>query len=666
MIAQRRLPHAWLDSLVILLLAAALIWPLFRLKYLDNWPSIESTFIADGRMLNEQLPHPGWQPLWYCGTRFDYIYPPALRYGTALIARAIGSTTARSYHLYTAIYYVLGIVAAYWLVRIGSGSRIGAILSAAGVALVSPSFLLLPIIRKDSAFWTPQRLHVLMGYGEGPHISAVCALPAALALTFLALRSRRPAALAGAAVFCALVVSNNFYGATSLAIFFPLVVWAVWVGEPRWSLLLRAAAIPVLAYALCAFWLTPAYLKITTVNLHWVSQPGNIWSEIIAAAAIAVFCAVSWHVGKRTPDRAWAIFVYGAAFLFSLDVLGFYYFGFRVVGEPPRLIPELDLVLILAVVELARTLWDRRKLRAVAVLLAIAFFSPAVIYLRHAYFSFPKANAIENRYEYLITKWVHDHLPQERVMATGTVRFWFNAWFDNAQLDGGSAQGMQNQVLPPLEWQVTAGNKAEPAVLWLQASGTDAVIVPDKKSLEWYHDFTTPEKFYGALPVLFDDQHGTLIYRVPRRFPGIGRIVDGAKIEAVGPIRDINDIETLKKYVDSVDSVDQQSVSVEWKGFDEVHVRAQTAEGQSVLLQESYDPAWRAFENGRPLSIRRESHMNFMFIETGPGDHQLDLRFETPLENRVGQGVFLFGLAAVAILFFKRSQPVTASAAPRT
>ena len=56
-----------------------LIKPLFRLKYLDNWPSIESTFIAEGRMLGEHLPHPGWQPLWYCGTRTDYIYPPALR-----------------------------------------------------------------------------------------------------------------------------------------------------------------------------------------------------------------------------------------------------------------------------------------------------------------------------------------------------------------------------------------------------------------------------------------------------------------------------------------------------------------------------------------------------------------------------------------------------------
>src|ERR1700732_1478679 len=99
---------AWLDSFLLFLLTTLLIWPLFRLKYLDNWPSIESTFIADARMLAARLPHPGWQPLWYCGTRFDYIYPPALRYGTALLSKIDHLSPARAYHLYTALLYSFG------------------------------------------------------------------------------------------------------------------------------------------------------------------------------------------------------------------------------------------------------------------------------------------------------------------------------------------------------------------------------------------------------------------------------------------------------------------------------------------------------------------------------------------------------------------------------
>src|SRR5580658_6074841 len=113
--------RTWLtDSLLIAILTTILIWPLFRLKYMDNWPSIESTFISDARMLGEHLPHPGWQPLWYCGTRIDYIYPPALRYGTTLISKVGHMVPARAYHLYTAFFYVLGIVAVYCLVRAGS------------------------------------------------------------------------------------------------------------------------------------------------------------------------------------------------------------------------------------------------------------------------------------------------------------------------------------------------------------------------------------------------------------------------------------------------------------------------------------------------------------------------------------------------------------------
>lgn len=653
MISRPGYRHKWFDSLLILLLAAALIWPLFRLKYLDNWASIESTFIADARMLNEHLPHPGWQPLWYCGTRFDYIYPPALRYGTALLARTIHSTTARAYHLYTAIYYVFGILAVYWLVRVGSGSRGGALLASAGVALISPSFLLLPIIRADSGFWIPQRLHVLMRYGEGPHISSLCVLPAALALSFVALRGRRPDMLAGAAVLCALVVSNNFYGATSLAIFFSLVVWAVWISNPKTDVLLRAIAIPLLAYSLCAFWLTQSYLKITSENLHWVSQPSNNWSRVIALVVIALFCLASWAWGKHRPERSWAVFIWGAALLLSLHVLGFYYFGLRIVGEPPRLIPELDLVLVLVVVEAARALWKRPKLRAVAVALVLAAFSPAVFYLQHAYLPFPKAASIDNQYQYVTTKWIHENLPDSRVMPVGSLRFWFNAWFDNAQLDGGSAQGMLNQMLPDLEWQITAGEKPEPAVRWLQAAGVDAIIVPSRESSEPYHDYAKPEKFRGVLPVLYDDQHGTAIYRVPRAYPGIGRIVDAAKIAQVGPVRSGDDVDTLKKYLAIVEGAGRTPTSVAWKGFDEVQVRAQTREGESVLLQETYDPAWRAYENGRRLPMHPEPFLHFMLIDAGPGNHEIDLRFETPLENQTGRGLFLAGIVAVAGLLYK-------------
>ncbi len=654
---------AWLDSFLLLLLTTALVWPLFTLEYLNNWPSIESTFIADARMLAARLPHPGWQPLWYCGTRFDYIYPPALRYGTALLARFGGVSTARAYHFYTGTLYVFGILAVYWMVRIGSGSRGQAWLASSGTALLSPSFLLLPAIRHDSPHWVPQRLHVLMAYGEGPHISALSVLPAALALSFLALSGKRPLAFAGAAVLCAFTVANNFYGATALAIFFPILAWSVWVGRREGTIWLRAAGIGALAYAVSAFWLTPSYLRVTMENLRLVATPGETRPRLIVFAAMAVYCIATWRWGRGRPERTWAIFAAGSTLFLSLYVLGFFYFGWHIVGDAPRLIPELDLALVLAGAALVSVLWRQPSLRdraivfplrsvLPAIVLAAAAY-PAIAYVRHAYFPFPKANHVENQYEFLVSKWMHDHLPGERALPSGTVRFWYDAWFDLAQQDGGSAQGMSNTTLPAANYQITAGDRGQTAILWMQALGTDAVIVPDRTSPEPYHDYQTPYKFRGLAPVLYDDQHGTEIYRIPRLYPGIGRVVKTSEMAALGPVAGGADIAALTRYVAAVENPEQGPTQVTWKSFDEADVQAQVSPGQAILLQETYDPAWRAYEDGRPVPIRLEPVMNFMLLDVSEGAHTIQLRFETPMENRIGRIVSGLGLALVLFLVWR-------------
>jgi hypothetical protein len=644
---------AWLDSFLLVLLASALVWPLFRLEYLNNWPSIESTFIADARMLADRLPHPGWQPLWYCGTRFDYIYPPALRYGTALLAKLGGVSTAWAYHFYTGALYVFGIAAVYWMVRTGSGSRGQAWLASLGTALFSPSFLLLPIIRRDSGYWIPQRLHVLMAYGEGPHISALSVLPAALAFSFIALGGKRPGAFAAAALLCAFTVANNFYGATALAIFFPILAWSVWVGRREGAVWLRAAGIGALAYALSAFWLTPSYLRVTTENLSLVATPGETGPRLIVFAVMVVFCIVTWRWGRGRPERTWAVFITGITLFLSLYVLGLEYFAWHIVGDAQRLIPELDLALLLAGAALVSSFWRRPKLRALAILIPLMAVYPAIRYVRHAYFPFPKAAHVENQYEFLVSKWVQEHLPGERVLPSGTVRFWYDAWFDLPQQDGGSAQGMLNRVLPAANYQITAGDSGETSILWMQALGTDAVIVPDRTSPETYHDYQTPYKFRGLAPVLYDDQHGTVIYRIPRIYPSIGRVVKTPEMAALRPVVGGVDAPGLTRYVAAVENLEQGPTQVTWKSFDEAEVRAHVSAGRAILLQETYDPAWRAYEDGRPVPIRPEPMMNFMLFDVPEGDHDLQLRFETPTENRIGRIVSGFGFALVLFLFWR-------------
>lgn len=650
----------WGDGLALYALTALLIWPLFGIVYLNIWGSIESTFMAHARFLVEHWPHPQWQPLWYCGTRFDYIYPPALTYGTALLSMAFSLPIPHAYHVYIGLFYCLGAPALYALVRAVSGSRWMAWGAAVSSVLVSPSFHALELIRIDalSMYSCPQRLNALVRWGEGPHISALSVLPLALAAAYWTLTRRSLVALSAAAVLCALVVSNNFYGAVSLAIFYPLLVWSVWVGHQEHDAWLWAAAIPVLAYGLTAAWLVPSYLRETTANLATVEASGTPSHVALAAAMIAMFLVLSYIFGRFRRDLVYPIFVTGTTALFALAVLGDAWFGLRVFGSSMRLVPELDLVLILAWLEICRRLAARASLRmprqaklwrAGAVALALAPLLFAGHYVRNAWRLYVEDHDYQQRVEYRLSTWMAENLPGVRTYVEGSTRFWFNVWHDVPQITGGSHQGALNQALVPAEWNLRSTEVGEWSKEWMQALGTGAAIVSDKTSQDVYPTVVDPRKFDGVLPVLLDNGAGDVIYQVPRRFPARARVVDEASVRDLPPLRDGWYRDRLQAYVRVVEQGPDSPVSQEWRGPEAMLLRASLDVGQLLLIQESYDPAWHAYLDDTELEIH-EDEMGQMLIMVPPGEREIVLRFELPLENRIGRILNVIALLVVAAL----------------
>jgi hypothetical protein len=641
------------DSILIFAAAALLVGPMFTMAYTTNWASIESTFIADARFLVGHLPHPGWQPLWYGGTRWDYIYPPALRYSTALVSKLFGVETVVAYHAYTSFVYCLGIAGVYALVRAGSSSRRLAVLAAAATALVSPSFLFLPELRHNVPWWTPQRLNVLVRWGEGPHISSLGMIGFALAASHRALERRRPLALAFAAVFCAAAVAHNFYGAIALSIFFPVLVWSIWIARPDWRVLARTGAIVALAYGLSAWWLSPSYLRITADNLSLVAQPGNAWSRAMAVVVTIVFAVASWKLGNRRPERSWPVFVSGSLILYSLNVLGSFYWGFRVTGEPIRLVPELDLAMILLAVLVFGFAWNWSSpmlhphfARGVAFACAILAFSTSARYVTHAWRQAQPDPSYRERVEYRIADWVARNALNDRNFVMGAVRFWYDAWNDLPQFGGGSEQGVLNQKITPTFWEVRLAPDPKASILWLQCFGTDLVTVSDERSEDPYHDYPFPKKFDGVLLLAFDDGKGTRIYRVPRRYSGLARVVRLSDVAQLTPTRNNADVERLQPYADAVEKGPDVRPSFEWRGTDEMRVRARYAAGDALLIQQSFDPNWHAEANGQPLKVRPDLALGQMIVETPPGQYEVRLHFPTPLENRIGW--ILTALAALS------------------
>jgi hypothetical protein len=150
--------------------------------------------------------------------------------------------------------------------------------------------------------------------------------------------------------------------------------------------------------------------------------------------------------------------------------------------------------------------------------------------------------------------------------------------------------------------------------------------------------------------VLFDDGQGTVIYRIPRTYAGIGRVVNEQIWRNVGPIHGGLDTARLIKYAAETEKPGRQPVSVTWRGLDEMSVSARTEPGEAVLLQETWDPAWVAEENGEKLEVRRDPSMGFILIPVKPGAHHIRVRFTTPPENRLGQ--IVTGFSAVFVLGF--------------
>jgi hypothetical protein len=641
---------------LIAVIAAAMIWPIFKTKYYDNWMTIDSTFIADGRYLSENLPHPGWQPLWYGGTRFDYVYPPAIRYGTAVIAKLTGVVAGKAYHIYTGFFYSLGIAFIYFLVRIGSGSRLYGWAAALAAATVSPALIFMLHIRADVYPMFAQRLSALVRYGEGPHMTAFAILPLALGLAWHGLRAGHTRWLAASAIASAAVVSNNFYGATSLALWFPILCWAVFTETRDWKLWLRAAAIAALAYGLCALWLTPSFLRITSRNLAIVSQKGSLWSIQLALAVAVVYLAATWFLARRGA-KPWTIFVLGVATFCSLNTLGQYYINFRVAGEPERLIPELDLSLILLCGLALHALWTRFPGRvpraAVAAVALAAVLIPGSYYIKKPWRHLQRTSEYKHLLEYQIADWVATNRPNTRSQVTGTVRFWWNVWTNNAQIGGGSEQGITNIKVMDMFWRLVLGEDAKTDILWLKSFGVDNLVVNDKTSKLLLCDFEHPHKFIGALPVLWEDGKGNWIYGVPRKHPGIARVVDSASYAKSRFPTWPDDIEALQQYVDTLENPATPAAQSAWLKSDTLEVTAETAQGQSLALQMAYDPYWRARENGQEYKVSEDVYGQVR-IDLPPGTHKIELHFDTPLENQLGRAVSVLSLALVAYLLSRK------------
>jgi len=128
--------------------------------------------------------------------------------------------------------------------------------------------------------------------------------------------------------------------------------------------------------------------------------------------------------------------------------------------------------------------------------------------------------------------------------------------------------------------------------------------------------------------------------------------VDTARLHAARTPRGNGDLDALRNYAGLFDKGTAQEISYSRPRQDEIRARLTLADGQSIVVQESYDPAWRAWSDSKPLSLHPDA-MGFIAIEAPPGEHNLLLRFVTPLETLIGRGLSAISLLTALFLIAK-------------
>lgn len=622
-----------------------LVWPLVSVEYLANWGIIDGTFIADAERLREAGGNPGWVAEWYGGTRWDYVYPPAIRYATAWLGEWCGWSSARAYHVYTAVLYALGPVGLYVLLRLMGRGRAWAVAGALGWLVASPAYLLLPQYGVDAELGMPMRLNVLLKYGEGPHGSAVALLPLALGLTWLGLR-RGGWWLGAASVGAALVVAHNFYGAVALVILAGWMVVVLGLEGPWRQMLGRSVVLGCWTWGWNAWWLTPDYVQLTAENLRLVAQPGQWGARVGLGLLMVALIWWSWRRRGRGPAASWVL---GVVALMAYWVVGFGWFGWRVIGEPHRFVPELDLALVIGGV------WMVSQLPAGwAVGAVLALVAAREGYLGQAWTVIRADAQWQQRPEYCVGQWLDENYPGARVQLANSVRLWTNVWWRVPQVSGGSDQGVLNGQTMLAQWQILKDEEGSRAVDWLKAMGAHLVVVQEAGSRVVYQDYVRPEVFAGRLKKVWEDGAGNVIYETGRRWRVPARVVRAADLDAVReiPVSHYNEAE-LRRYVQAIEEGPEREVQLQRESPREMWVRARVEAGEVLVVQESYDAQWRATAEGRPVQVERDA-AGWMVLRGLAGDVELKLEWEFPREKTVGGGLTGLTLGMVLLVGLRK------------
>lgn len=454
-------------------------------------------------------------PYWYLGTTpFRYLTGPVIPLAITALHKIFPSLS-----LFPLFYF---LIAGFWLVG-GGGVYLltrelataslpaGKTRGAAGNISAAVAFFYLfgPIIP------------FLFRFGDGRYFCAFSFLPLCLFayFRFLIRGKMRQAVILIICLSFVILIDSLILPTLILGMMAIFLAYASWktVGEK----LKETGFMVTLSLLIATFWYTPGYW-LTLLGAP--SLRGKELIGVIGDLGRILPTAVAVSAAVLAASRFKRENYFGRFSFFWLAVFGFLT-ALRFLSDPDFWLDwtsyGTEIQLGLALVggwRAGRFLSSAEKKMAGIIFGFLGFFLPLVVFLllSDRYVLGAMQKEITAAVEYQIGRELEKRARAgERVFLSGTTAFWLNAFFDIPQVRGGVDQAAVGNEWREAVWEIREGHDGQKSLEWLKKMRVAYLVVHEKLSREFYHDFEYPEKFVGlvGLEEIYNFA-GDRIYRV--------------------------------------------------------------------------------------------------------------------------------------------------------
>lgn len=169
-----------------------------------------------------------------------------------------------------------------------------------------------------------------------------------------------------------------------------------------------------------------------------------------------------------------------------------------------------------------------------------------------------------------------------------------NAFSDTPMIVGDFENGIRNQLLWGVTYQIYVGDQLETTVAWLKALGCDAIIGADPASGEFYHPYVYPAKLH-ALPEVWRDG-SEVIYAVPRARRSLAHALRASDLlrEAPPPYY----TKPMEPFLAALDDPALPDADFHWRNSSAATISANLRPDLLLYVQVAWDKGWNARVNG--------------------------------------------------------------------